>query len=226
MHHTHQAPHHIPHRIALADDKPIQPPLRPKRGVEIPRLRHRVRSHQRFPDHEDFIGIGQLAEFLEIRHQARVVVAPAGGVDEHDVEFIRLRVRHGVFGDIRRVLAVSLFIQFHLTAFLALAQFGEVAGVDAQLFDGAGAEGVAGGDEEAEVVLEEEEGEFGEVGGFADAVDADYGDCVGAGGGAGEGWGGGDGVDGVEDVEGGCGGEDFVEGGGHGGADCCFDAWG
>ena len=53
--------------------------------------------------------------------------------------------------------------------------------MDAELFDGAGAEGVAGGDEEGEVVLEEEEGEFGEVGGFADAVDADDGDDVGAG---------------------------------------------
>lgn len=31
----------------------------------------------------------------------------------------------------------------------------------AELLDGAGAEGVAGGDEEFEVVLEEEEGEFG-----------------------------------------------------------------
>ena len=53
--------------------------------------------------------------------------------------------------------------------------------MDAELFDGAGAEGVAGGDEKGEVVLEEEEGEFGEVGGFADAVDANDGDYVGAG---------------------------------------------
>ena len=53
--------------------------------------------------------------------------------------------------------------------------------MDAELFDGAGAEGVAGGDEEGEVVLEEEEGEFGEVSGFADAVDTDDGDNVGAG---------------------------------------------
>ena len=53
--------------------------------------------------------------------------------------------------------------------------------MDAELFDGAGAEGITGGDEEGEVVLEEEECKFGEVGGFADAVDADDGDDVGAG---------------------------------------------
>ena len=51
--------------------------------------------------------------------------------------------------------------------------------MDSELFYGAASEGVAGGDEDAEVVLEEEEGEFGEGGGFADAVDADDGDGVG-----------------------------------------------
>lgn len=71
--------------------------------------------------------------------------------------------------------------------------------------------------------MEEEVGEFAEVGGFADAVDADDGDDVGAG--FGLWWGGVDGGDGVEDVEGGGGGEDFAEGGFHGCADCGFDAW-
>lgn len=77
----------------------------------------------------------------------------------------------------------------------------------AELLDGAGAEGIAGGDEEGEVVLEEEEGEFRKGGGFAYAVDADDGDDVGSplcGGGEG-GRGARDAANGAEDVEGGCG---------------------
>lgn len=80
------------------------------------------------------------------------------------------------------------------------------------MFDGAGAESIAGGDEDLEVILEEEEGELGEVCGFADAVDADDGDYVGA-------WFRGervhcgrvgDGCDGAEEVERSGGREDFA----------------
>ena len=42
------------------------------------------------------------------------------------------------------------------------------------------AERVGRDDEHAEVVLEEEVGDFAEIGGFADAVDADDADDVGA----------------------------------------------
>ena len=75
--------------------------------------------------------------------------------------------------------------------------------------------------------MEQEEGEFGEVGRFADAIDADDGDYVGAGW-SGEGveaGGVGGEVDGAEEVEGGGWSEDFPEGGFHGGADGGFDAW-
>ena len=44
--------------------------------------------------------------------------------------------------------------------------------------DGAGAEGVAVGDEDAVLVLEEEEADLGQVGGLAHAVDADNGHDV------------------------------------------------
>jgi len=66
--------------------------------------------------------------------------------------------------------------------------------------------------------LQEEEGDFGEVGGFADAVDADDGEDVGARAG---------GVcvlDFAEEVEGVCGSEDFGERFLHGGLYGCFDA--
>ena len=66
--------------------------------------------------------------------------------------------------------------------------------MDAELFDCTGAECIACGDEEGVMVLQEEEGEFGEGGGFADAVYADDADYVGGGGGGGG--------DGAEEVEG------------------------
>lgn len=107
-------------------------------------------------------------------------MAPARGVDENDVEFVRRRVRHGVLGDVGCVFAVTLFVQLDRAAAFALREFLQVARVHAELLHGAGAECVAGCDKEGEVVLEEEEGEFGEVGGFTDAVDSDDGNYVGS----------------------------------------------
>lgn len=88
-------------------------------------------------------------------------MAATGGIDEDDVEAVIAGVSDGVAGDVGGVFAVTLFVQFDFGETVAGGEVGEVAGVDAELFDGAGAEGVAGGDEEGEVVLEEEEGEFG-----------------------------------------------------------------
>ena len=39
-------------------------------------------------------------------------MAPAGGIDEDDVEVICSCVAHGVFCDVSCVFAVSLFIEF------------------------------------------------------------------------------------------------------------------
>ena len=153
-------------------------PPRPERRVEIPRLRDAIRPHQRFPNHEDLVRVRQLRELLQIRHQPRVVVPAPRRVDKHDVELLRGRVRDGIFGNIGGVLAVALLEKLDLATALALRELLEVAGVNPQLLHSAGAEGVAGGDEDLEIVLEEEEGEFGEIGGLADAVDADDGDDV------------------------------------------------
>ena len=179
MHHADQRAHHIADGITLADDKPIQPPPRAKRSVEVPRLLHGIRTDKRLADHKNFIRLGELGEFLERGHEALVVVASTGGVDENDVEGARGGVGDGVFGDVSGVFAVALFVKFDVAAF-ARGEFFEVAGVHAKLLDGAGAEGVAGRDEDFESVLEEEEGDFGEVGRFADAVDADDRDYVGS----------------------------------------------
>lgn len=179
MHHANQRADHIPHRIALADNKAIQATPRAKAGVKAPGLGHAIRPDQGLADHEDLVRAGRGGEFLQRGHQAGVVVAAAGGVDEDDVEGVGGGMGDGGFGDGGGVFAVALFVEFDLGgAGLAGGQLLEVAGVHAELLDGAGAEGVAGGDEELQVVLEEEEGEFGEVGRFADAVDADDGDYI------------------------------------------------
>lgn len=146
-------------------------------------------------------------------------MAAARGIDEHDVDGFRGRVGDGVFGNVGCVFAVAALVELDAAAGFAVGEFAEVARVDAQLLDGARPEGVAGGDEEGEVVLQEEEGEFAKVGRFTHAVDADNGDHV---------WAfllGVDGRDRAEDVEGGGGGEDFVKGGGHGGAEGGIDGF-
>ena len=85
-------------------------------------------------------------------------MAPTGGVDENDIEVVGGGVSDGVFGDVGGILAVSFFVQFYFTKVFTFAELFEIAGVNAELFDGTRSEGVAGGDEKAEVVLEEEEG--------------------------------------------------------------------
>lgn len=68
------------------------------------------------------------------------------------------------------------------------------------------------------VVLQEEEGDFGEVGRFADAVDADDGEDVGSARGV-------DGLDLAEEIERGGWSEHLSESFLHGGANGGFDGW-
>ena len=55
----------------------------------------------------------------------------------------------------------------------------EMAHVGAELLDGSGAESVASGDEDAEVVLHQPEADLGQIGRLADAVDSAKGHDVG-----------------------------------------------
>lgn len=157
MHHTDQAPHHIPHRITLTNDESIQASPPAERLVETSRLCNTIAAHKRFADHKYFVRVGERGEFLERGHQAGVVVTTTGGVDEDDVEVVGRSIGDGVFGYVRCVFAVPFFVKLHFAQALPLTQFFEIAGVHTELFDGAGAEGVAGGDEKGEIVLEEEE---------------------------------------------------------------------
>ena len=50
--------------------------------------------------------------------------------------------------------------------------------MNTKLLNSARPESITSRDEEVEIVLKEEESQFGEVSGFAHAVDADYGDDI------------------------------------------------
>lgn len=174
-------------------------------------------------DHENLVRLRKLGKLLERRHEALVVVPAASRVDEDDVEALVGGMGDCVLCDGGGVLAVALLVELDLAA-LAGGELLEVADVDGELLDGAGAEGVSGGDEDLVLVLQEEEADLGEVGGLADAVDADDGDDVGAGLAQRGGRRRGDGVDLTEQVEGGGGREHLGEGGLHGCLDLRVDA--
>lgn len=113
--------------------------------------------------HENLIRLGKVGKLFERAHEALVVVAATGGINQDNVEALGGGVSDGVTGDLGGVLAVSLLVELDLAA-LADGQLLEVADVDSELFDGAGAEGVAGSDENAVFILKEEEAHFGKVG--------------------------------------------------------------
>lgn len=89
---------------------------------------------------------------------------PAGRVDEDDVELLRRGVADGVFGDVRGVFAVAFLVELNFPEPLSFRELFQVASVHAELLDRARPESIAGRDEEVEVVLKEEERQFGEVG--------------------------------------------------------------
>jgi hypothetical protein len=88
---------------------------------------------------------------------------PAGGVDDHDLRAILLRLLDGLEGDGCRVLALALWAHDART---------RAFGPRRELLDGRGAEGVGGTDDHAAVVCAQEPGELADGGRLADAVDA------------------------------------------------------
>lgn len=68
MHHADQSPHHIAHRVTLGDNEPIQLSLASKSSIETSRLANRIATNQSLAHHEDLVWIGEITEFLQIRH--------------------------------------------------------------------------------------------------------------------------------------------------------------
>ena len=176
-------------------------------------------------NHENLVWLRKLGKLLQGRHESLVIMPPPGGVNEHNIIPLLVRVRHRILRNGCRILPVSFLVQFHLPA-LARRKLLEVPHMHGQLLDCARPERVARGNEHSVLVLQKEVADLREVRGLADAVDADDGEDVGARlaeGGHGRGC---DGVDLAEEVEGGGRGEHLGEGGFHGGLDAGVDAWG
>lgn len=104
---------------------------------------------------------------------------PSRRVDEHHIVALGRRVRHRVLCDRRGVLAVPLLVKLDV-ATLAGCQLLEIPHMHGELLNGTGAEGVARRDEDPVLVLQEEVADLGEVRGFANTVDPDYGHDVGS----------------------------------------------
>ena len=92
----------------------------------------------------------------------------------------KLTICNSVFGDARRVFPVPSFIQLDLTFTGSLhthahlvSQCAEIAHMHAKLFDCSTSEGIAGGNQHPQTVLQQPKAHFGQVGRFAHTVDPD-----------------------------------------------------
>ncbi len=172
VHQADEGADHVADGVALGDDEAVEGADGAKGSVKVARLGNGVGADKGLADHEDLVGLGKLGKLFERRHEALVVVPAASRVNEDDVVTLLRGVGDGVLGHRSSVLAVALLVQLNLAA-LARRQFLEVADVHGELFNGAGAEGVAGCDEYLVLVLQQEEANLGQVSRFAHTVDAD-----------------------------------------------------
>ncbi len=129
-------------------------------------------------DEDDFVGgtgnafFDDAADLGEFAHQVVLGVEAAGGVDDEDVDVAGDGGVAGVEGDGGGVGALGVFDDLDVDAL----------GPDGELFDGGGAEGVAGGDHDGLTLGFEITSELGDGGGFAGPVDSGDEDDGGAGG--------------------------------------------
>ena len=121
-------------------------------------------------DEEDFVrGGGVFAtddtvDLFEFLHEVVFVVEASGGVADEELSTEAFGFFVAVEADSGGVAVLRAFDEGDL----------EALGPDLELFDGRGAEGVGGGQDDAVALVVEEVGEFGGGGGFAGAVDADH----------------------------------------------------
>jgi len=119
-------------------------------------------------DEEDFVGgvfdfsHDDVSDFGEFAHEVVLGVESSGGVDEEDVGGAGDSGVAGVEGDGGGIAALLVFDDLDAGSF----------GPDGELFDGGGAEGIAGGEDYFFILLAEPGGEFGDAGGFSGAIDA------------------------------------------------------
>lgn len=105
-------------------------------------------------NHEDLVGLGKLGKLFERRHETLVVVSTAGGVNEDNVVVLLCSMGDCVLGDGGGVLAVTLLVELDLAATFSGCELLEVANVDCELLDGAGAKRVTCRDKDLVFVLQ------------------------------------------------------------------------
>ncbi|GIX60788.1 nucleoside diphosphate kinase [Babesia caballi] len=101
--------------------------------VELAQLVDGVVPHQRLADEEQQVGVVDVDQLGQRRHQRLVVLHAAGRVDQHGVEAVGAGVLQPLAADGRGVLAVAPLKQLHA----------QLVGVDFQLLHRAGTERVA-----------------------------------------------------------------------------------
>jgi hypothetical protein len=109
-------------------------------------------------------------DLFEFLHEVVFVVEAAGGVADEELGTEAFGFFVAVEADSGGVAVLRAFDDGDLEAF----------GPDLELFDGRGAEGVGGGEDDAVALVVEEVGELGGGGGFACAIDADHEEDFGA----------------------------------------------
>lgn len=82
----------------------------------------------------------------------------SSGVDKYDIKVLLCSVCYRVFGDVRCIFAVTLFVELYLSQVLSFRQLFEIPRMNTKLLNGPGSESIASGNEQVEFVLKEEEG--------------------------------------------------------------------
>ena len=102
----------------------------------------------------------------------------SSGVDEYNIELLPGSIRYCVFSDVRCVFTITFFVELYFPQVFSFGQFFEISRVHTKLLNSARPESIASRDEEVEIILKEKESQFGEISGFAHAIDADYRDDI------------------------------------------------
>lgn len=103
-------------------------------------------------NHENLVGLGKLGKLLQRRHESLVVVPSSSRIDEDDIVALLGRMANGIFGNSSGILAISLLVQLHLSAFSS-RELLEVSHVYGELLNSAGTESITSSDEDFVFVL-------------------------------------------------------------------------
>lgn len=121
-------------------------------------------------DEQDLVGGGGIlaaddtVDLFEFLHEVVFVVEAAGGVADEELGTETFGFFVAVEADSRGVAVLRAFDEGDLEALRP----------DLELFNGSGAKGVGGGEDDAMTLVMEEVGELGSGSGFARAIDADH----------------------------------------------------